>query len=73
MGINEDYADVDSEIHEEIDDLIWSTIELIGGRKFTLRHAYPFLLCNNDEVLTCTLKKSELSQAVYIIRLVLLN
>lgn len=73
LGAAEDYGDVQSEMRDGEEELVTSAVKRIEKRRDVLDSAYPFVLDVGGDILTCELDEESISQAAYVLCLVLSN
>ena len=73
LGAAEDHVDVQAEMFDGEEEIVSSAASRIQTRRDALGTAYPFVLDDRGEVLTCELNEESFGQTAYVLSLVLSN
>ena len=73
IGADGEPADLDEEMRDGVEEMRSRIIERIEHRHAVLGSAYPFLLDQSGDLLTCTLGDGSFGQGAYMLSLVLSN
>ena len=73
LGAEEDHVDVQNEMQEGEEEIVYTAVNRIDSRLRALGVTYPFALDTSGDVLTCELEEQSFGQAAYILSLVLSN
>ena len=73
LGAAEDHVDVQAEMFDGEEEIVCSAASRIQTRRDALGTAYPFVLDDRGDVLTCELNEESFGQTAYVLSLVLSN
>lgn len=73
LGAGEDHVDLQSELREGEEEIVWGAVNRMDFRNRVLDSAYPFTLDAGGDILTFKLDERSFGQAAYVLSLVLSN